>query len=76
MYTGLAVVPAEEPARRRVSACRRESAKGRLGRWTNVVILGAQHVEWRATEAFQQDMPGDLCEVADFIGDRSVTLAC
>ena len=50
--------------------------KGRLGRWTNVVILGAEHVEWRATEAFQQEMPGDLCAVAEFIGGRSATLAC
>ena len=47
-----------------------------LGQWTNVVILGAQHVEWRATEALQQDIPGDLCEVADCIGGRSATLAC
>ena len=76
MYTGLAVVPAEEPARRRVSACRRENAKGRLGQWFNIVILGAEHVEWRATEALKQDMPGDLCPAAEFIDGRNATLAC
>ena len=76
MYTGLAVVPADglQPAGHLEVG--RAPRSGRLGRWTNVVILGAKHVEWRATEALQQDMPGDLCEVADCIGGRSATLAC
>ena len=76
MHTGPAVAPAEEGRRTWFGEGDIWFREGRLGRWTNIIILGAEHVEWRATEALQQDMPGDLCEVADSIGDRSATLAC
>ena len=76
MYTGLAVVPAEEGHRIRLGEGVICLGEGAVRQWVNIVILGAEHVEWRATEALQQDMPGDLCAVAEFIGGRSATLAC